>query len=76
MKMVIDQLKALIAEKLGMEEKSIHEGMSITEDLKADSLDMVEITMSVEDKFGIKISDDQLGKFKTVGDIANYIASV
>jgi len=70
---LIEELKKLIADKLGIECKNISEKSSITDDLKADSLDMVEITMCIEDTFGVKISDEDLGKFKTVGDIANFL---
>lgn len=73
---MIEELKKLIADKLGIDSKTINEKTSIADDLKADSLDMVEITMCIEDKFGVKIPDEELGKFKTVGDIADFIATV
>lgn len=71
--MLTDELKNMIADKLGMSATEINENSSIAEDLKADSLDMVEIAMSLEDQFGVKIPDEAMSDFKTVGDIASYI---
>lgn len=73
--MVVEELKVLLADKLGMDAKQISESSNIVEDLKADSLDMVEIAMSLEDRFGVKIPDDAMANFHTVGDLANYISA-
>lgn len=71
---MMDELKKMIADKLGMDANDVKEDSSIVEDLKADSLDMVEISMALEDQYGVKIPDEAMSDFKTVGDIASYIA--
>lgn len=55
--------------------EELTEDMSFAEDLDVDSLSMVEIAVLTEEKFGVKISDDELPKFITVRDLANYVAA-
>ena len=56
-----------------MEQSKITNDTSLREDLQADSLDIVEIIMSIEEEFGIQVDDDDALAFKTVGDVVKYI---
>lgn len=71
--MVFEQLKKIISEQLEVDASIITEGASITGDLGADSLDLVDLAMSVEDEFDIELPDEALEKIKTVGDLASFI---
>ncbi|MEG0229581.1 MAG: acyl carrier protein [Oscillospiraceae bacterium] len=71
--MVFDKIKALLADQLDIEEDKIAMDSSITEDLGADSLDVVDLVMSLEDEFDLEIPDDQVENIKTVGDIVKFI---
>ncbi|HKD75212.1 MAG TPA: acyl carrier protein [Ktedonobacterales bacterium] len=68
-----DTLKQVIVEQLDVDENEVKPEASFTEDLNADSLDLVELIMALEEKFNIKISDDDARNIKTVGDAAEYI---
>lgn len=71
---VAEQVKALIVEKLGVDADEVVETASFTNDLGADSLDIVELVMDFEKTFGIEISDDDAGdKISTVGEAIKYI---
>ena len=63
----------LIADKLNVKKANISTKTDLVEDLKADSLDIVELLMAFEDEFGISLPDEDVAKLKTVGDIVNYI---
>jgi acyl carrier protein len=63
----------VVAEKLSIEEKAITMASRFQEDLGADSLDIVELLMEIEENFGVNISDDESEKLKTVGDAVKYI---
>lgn len=65
---------SIVSEHLGVEEANIKPESSFTDDLGADSLDLVEVVMSLEETFGLEISDDQTEKIKTVSDAVNYIS--
>lgn len=67
------KVKAIIVEKLGVEESEVKLESSFTNDLGADSLDTVELIMEFEKVFGISIPDDQSEKIGTVGDAVAYI---
>jgi acyl carrier protein len=67
-------VKQLVAEHLNRDEV-ITDNMLLDEDLGADSLDVVEIVMAMEDKFGIDIPDAELENIKSVGDIINHLSS-
>jgi acyl carrier protein len=67
------QVQLIIVEQLGVTEEKVKLQASFTTDLGADSLDVVELVMAFEEKFGIEIDDDSAGKIKTVGDIVDYI---
>ena len=71
--MVLEKLSKIIADQLGMEQSKITQSTSLKEDLQADSLDIVEIIMSIEEEFGIQVDDEDALAFKTVGDVVNYI---
>lgn len=71
--MVFDKVKKIIVDQLDVEEDKVTEAASITVDLGADSLDVVDLVMSFEEEFDIEIPDDQVEKIKTVGDIVKFI---
>ena len=70
---VASKVKAIIVDKLGVEESEVTDTASFTNDLGADSLDTVELIMEFEKEFGISIPDDQAEKIATVGDAVSYI---
>jgi len=67
------QVKEIIVEQLDVKLEEIDESKSFTEDLQADSLAIVELVLALEEKFDIKIPDDEVDKIKTVGDAISYI---
>ena len=71
--MVFEKLKKIISEQLEVDQTIITESATITGDLGADSLDLVDLAMSIEDEFDIELSDEALDKIKTVGDLVVYI---
>ena len=70
---VASRVKAIIVDKLSVEETEVTNEASFTNDLGADSLDTVELIMEFETEFGISIPDDQAEKITTVGDAVAYI---
>ena len=70
---IASRVKAIIVDKLGVEESEVTTEASFTNDLGADSLDTVELIMEFEKEFGITIPDDQAEKITTVGDAIAYI---
>ena len=68
-----ERLKKIVVEQLGVEEDEVKPEASFVDDLNADSLDLVELIMSLEEEFGMEISDDDAEKIKTVGDAQEYI---
>ena len=70
---IASRVKAIIVDKLGVEESEVTTEASFTNDLGADSLDTVELIMEFEKEFGISIPDDQAEKIATVGDAVSYI---
>ena len=70
---MLEQIKAMIAENLEVNEDTITEGSSFKEDLGADSLDLFELAMALEDEFEIEIPTEDLEKIATVGDVVEYI---
>ena len=71
--MTFDKVKEIIVDTLSVDEADVTETTNLFEDLEADSLDAVEINMALEDAFGIKIPDEDMGGMKTVSDIVAYI---
>ena len=71
---IFEKVKDLIADQLDVDDKdNITEASSITDDLGADSLDVVDLVMALEDEFSVEIPEDQVENIKTVGDIVKYI---
>ncbi|MDR3184728.1 MAG: acyl carrier protein [Prevotellaceae bacterium] len=70
---VASKVKAIIVDKLGVDENEITPTASFTNDLGADSLDTVELIMEFEKEFGVSIPDGDTGKIATVGDVISYI---
>lgn len=71
--MTIDKVKELLAAQLNISKDKIQDDSKLVEDLGADSLDMVEMLMTLEDEFGVSISDEDALNLKTVADILSYI---
>lgn len=71
--MVYEKVVKIIAENLDLDESDISSDSVITDDLGADSLDVVDLVMSFEDEFGVEIPDDAVETIRTVGDIVKYI---
>ena len=71
--MVYDKVRKIIADSLDIEESTISPDSVITEDLGADSLDIVDLVMSFEDVFDVENPDDAVETIKTVGDIVKFI---
>ena len=70
---IASRVKAIIADKLNVDENEVTDAAEFTKDLGADSLDTVELIMEFEKEFGISIPDDQAEKIATVGDAVSYI---
>ena len=71
--MVFEKLKEILAEQLDVDADSITKDSLLIEDLGADSLDAIDIVMSVEDEIKIEVPDEIIEKIETVGDMLNYI---
>jgi acyl carrier protein len=72
---VFERIKEVLSERLSVEEADITEEANFQEDLDADSLDLVEMIMELEDQFGIKIPDEDAQKIQTVGQAVDYVTS-
>jgi acyl carrier protein len=70
-----DQVRAIIVDKLGVDESKVTPDARFREDLEADSLDLVELIMEFEEKFGGEISDEEAQKITTVGEAVKYLDS-
>jgi acyl carrier protein len=70
-----DRITKIIVDRLGVDEEEVKPESSFKEDLGADSLDVVELVMELEDEFDMEISDEDAEKIATVGDVVNYINS-
>lgn len=68
-----EKLKGIVTEQLGVDEEDVTPEASFVDDLNADSLDLVELIMSLEEEFGLEISDEDAEKIVTVGDAARYV---
>ena len=70
---IFEQVKKILCDQLDLEEEQVNEDSEVIDDLGADSLDIVDLVMTLEDEFDIEIPDDQVEKIKTVGDIVKFI---
>ena len=71
--MVFEKVKAILSEQFDVEEDTITNDTTITEDLGADSLDVVDLLMSIEDEFEIEVPDAEIENIKTGGELVKYI---
>ena len=71
--MVFEKIRTLLSEQLDIEEDDITMDSKIADDLGADSLDVVDLIMAIEDEFEVEILDEDIENIKTVGDVVNYI---
>ena len=71
--MVIEKVKELVAEQLGVDKDTVKLESNIIEDLGADSLDVIEMLMTLEEEFGISIPDEKINQIKTIGEIVELI---
>ena len=71
--MVLDKIKEILAEQLSVDPDKITMNSLLEEDLDADSLDAIDIVMSIEDEFQVEVPDEVIADMKSVGDIVNFI---
>ena len=71
--MVLEKVKAILAEQFDVEEDKITADTDLQEDLVADSLDVVDLLMSIEDEFEVEVPDEEIENIKTVGSLVSYI---
>lgn len=72
--MVLEKIKEILAEQFDIEDTStLNENTNIEDDLGADSLDVVEVLMSIEDEFKVEIPDEEIENIRTIGELAAYI---
>ncbi|BBM40651.1 acyl carrier protein [Leptotrichia shahii] len=70
---MLDKIKSIVVDQLGVDEDQVTEDASFVDDLGADSLDTVELIMAFEEEFDIEIPDEDAQKIKTVKDVMEYI---
>lgn len=70
---IFEKLKSIIVDQLGVDEESVKEEATFVDDLEADSLDIVELIMNIEEEFEMEIPDADTEKIVTVGDVVKYI---
>lgn len=73
--MVLEKIKKILSEQFDVDENDINQDTKIEGDLGADSLDVVDLLMSIEDEFEIEIPDEDIENIKTVGEIEKYISA-
>ncbi|MFC4735569.1 acyl carrier protein [Bacillus daqingensis] len=70
-----ERIAKIVSERLGVDESEVKREATFKDDLGADSLDVVELVMELEDEFDLEISDEDAEKIETVGDVVDYIES-
>jgi acyl carrier protein len=70
---VLELIRAHLSDELGIEGSTIEEGSRFKEDLEADSLDLVELVVELEDRYGIRMAEDQAERIKTVGQAVDFV---
>lgn len=70
---MLDKIKKIVEEQLGVDASSINENTRMIEDLKADSLDLMQMIMTVEEEFNTLFGDEEIKKLKTVGDVMAFL---
>jgi acyl carrier protein len=71
----LERVRGILVEQLGVDEEQVTEDASFQGDLDADSLDLVELIMELEDQFGLKISDEDAQQISTVGQAVDYVVA-
>ncbi|MBR6408597.1 MAG: acyl carrier protein [Clostridia bacterium] len=71
--MIFEKIASILSEQLGADKNDITMDTNIAEDLNIDSLDMVDLVMSLEEEYGIEIADDQIEEIVTIGDLVAFI---
>ena len=71
--MVLEKVREILCDQLDVEEEQVTLDASITDDLGADSLDVVDLVMSIEEEFDLEFPDEEVENIKTVGDIVKYM---
>ena len=71
--MVLEKVKAILSEQFGVKEDKITPETSLIDDLDADSLDVVDLLMSIDDEFEVEVPDEEVENIKTVDDLVKYI---
>jgi len=69
-----NELRNIISTTLGIKKEDIKDDSKFIDDLDADSLDIAELVLNIEDHFNIKVNDEEVGKFKTVKDVMDYLS--
>ena len=72
---VVEKIRAHLSEELGIDATAIEESSRFKEDLEADSLDLVELVMELEDGYGIRMPEDEAERIKTVGQAVDFVLS-
>ena len=72
--MIFEKMTEILAEQLAADQTTMTMNTKIAEDLGADSLDLVDLLMSIEDEFGVEIPDEEVENLHTIGDVVEYIS--
>lgn len=73
---MFEKIREIVVEQLGVEEEKVTLDSSFVDDLGADSLDIVELVMALEEAFGVEIPDSEAEKISTVGDVVEYVKNL